>query len=138
MKKFYIICIAVVIMLFALGIKAHSQEWTATNQSTVAWDAAALATSYETFTKKADGSDIQPAGVTVIPEYTFTFTVEGAYFIGALSVREIDGEIFKSTISWSDNSIACKDGVAFGFKYYMMPDTVMYLSRSVRSGTSFL
>ena len=118
-----------VISAFAMHKAAFGQEWTATNQATVAWDASALATSYETFTKKADGSDIQPAGVTVIPEYTFTFTVEGAYFVGALSVREIDGEILRSTISWSDNSIVCKDGVAFGFKYYMMPDAVMNMRR---------
>jgi len=118
MKRLFL----VVLLVLGLSFAAHAQVWHPTNQVTVAWDIADKATSYKVFTKLADDTDVFEVGATSELSYTITFIEEGRYFLGVQSIREIDGEIFHSEISWSDNSEVCFNDEAFGAVYYELPD----------------
>lgn len=114
----------IVLLVFGLSFAASAQVWHPVNQVTVGWDAANLATGYKIFIKSVDGAIEKEVGATAELLYTITFQDEGRYYLGVQSVREIDGEIFHSTISWSDNSEVCFNSESFGAIYYRLPDDV--------------
>ncbi len=120
MKKLFLIAF----LVFGLAFIASAQIWHPTNQVTLGWDAANLATKYKVFVKSVDGSNVTEVAITAGLTYTITFQDEGRYFLGVQSVREVDGEIFHSTISWSDNPEVCFGSEAFGTVYYELPDNV--------------
>ena len=118
MKKLFLI----VFLVFGLAFVASAQVWHPTNQVTLGWDVANMATKYKVFVKSVDGSNVTEVAITAGLTYTITFQEEGRYFLGVQSVREVDGEIFHSTISWSDNPEVCSNSESFGAVYYELPD----------------
>lgn len=120
MKRLFLI----VFLVFGLSFVVSAQTWHPVNQVTLEWNAANMATKYKVFIKSVDGSNVTEVAITADLTYTITFQEEGRYFLGVQSVREIDGEIFHSTISWSDNPEVCFGGEAFGTVYYELPDDV--------------
>ena len=120
MKKLFLIAF----LVFGLAFVASAQIWHPTNQVTVNWDVAERATRYKVFTKSVDGAIEKEIGTTAELSYTITFQEEGRYFLGVQSVREVDGEIFHSEISWSDNPEVCFNSEPFGAVYYKLPDVV--------------
>lgn len=114
----------IVFLVLGLSFAVSAQTWHPVNQVTVGWDAAERATSYKVFVKSVNDMSIFEVRATSDLVYTITFESEGRYFLGVQSVREVDEEIFYSTISWSDNSEVCFDGEAFGAIYYELPSDV--------------
>ena len=123
MKKLLLIAF----LVFGLAFVVSAQVWHPVNQVTVGWDAANLATSYKVFIKAVDGTIEKEVGATADLTCTVTFQDEGRYFLGVQSVREVDGEIFHSEISWSDNPEVCSGSQSFGAIYYELPDGAMGL-----------
>lgn len=74
-----------------------------------------------------DGANVTEVGATAELSYTITFQAEGRYFLGVQSVREVDGEIFHSEVSWSDNPEVCANTESFGAVYYEPPDAAIGL-----------
>ena len=122
MKRLILGFIFVLLMFFLSSTIVSAQVWHPTNQVTIAWDAADRATNYKLFVKSVKGTNIAEVGATADLSYTITFQEEGRYFLGVQSVREIDGETFYSTISWSENPKVCANAEAFGAIYYELPD----------------
>ena len=120
MKKLLLI----VFLVFGLAFAVSAQVWHPVNQVTLEWNAANMATKYKVFIKSVDGSNVTEVAITAGLTYTITFQDEGRYFLGVQSVREVDGEIFHSTISWSDNPEVCSNSESFGAIYYELPDVV--------------
>lgn len=123
MKKLFLI----VFLILGLCFVVSAQTWHPVNQVTVGWDAAERATGYKVFAKSVDGAIEKEVGATAELSYTITFQDEGRYYLGVQSVREIDGEIFHSTISWSDNPEVCFNSESFGAIYYELPDDAIGL-----------
>jgi len=135
MKKLFALTVIVYFLLMA-GI-AGADEWHATNQVTVRWDAV---------TTLLDGSPVPEGDIvaydlyirpiqTGIPfmavpnvsgtESLITLLEEGDYHVGVRAVRivpavgEIPARAFYSSISWSSDPLAVKDGVTFGVSHYI-------------------
>jgi len=124
----------VILAMFLIATPVFSQVWYTANQKTVKWTAT---------TELEDGSPIPPDSTIKYQPYiklstapegtpyegeitgtskTFTFTVEGKYFVGFKSVRYVGSEkVSESTIAWSDVPVNCAGGVAFGIAYYQSP-----------------
>jgi len=135
MKKLFL---AMMFVLAMVGV-ANAQTWVTANQATVAWDASTTLVdgspvpstdrvSYNTYLKNKKTDAVISVGNTPDTQQVVVFSVEGRYFAGVSSVRSIlaaDGvtvdEQFESSISWSDDPLVCKDGQAFGFRYFINP-----------------
>ena len=130
MKKLWLMMILVMGLTVALSWRVEAQEWKTANQVTVLWDPVTVATgtvSYKTYYRPASSGPEVFTYVSTITEVqaTITFTLEGRYFLGVRSVRNVDGiEVESSTISWSDNPLVCAGGVTFGVQYYIPPPNV--------------
>lgn len=124
MKRFIL---GIVIAVFLMASVAYGQTWHLTNQITMAWDVADNATSYKMYTKHSDSSNVVEVGTTLLLSYTYTFINEGRYFLGVKSIREVDGEMFTSIISWSDNPDVCMNAEIFGAVFYEPPEVAVGL-----------
>lgn len=110
------------ILIGCLVWEAEGQMWHNTNQVTVAWSRAEGATSYRVFTRGAGGGEPVAISETTELSAVITITEEGRYFVGVQSIREVDGEMLKSEIAWSDNPAYCAGSVAFGVVFFVAPD----------------
>jgi len=136
MKKLLITILAV---LFFAGT-ANALDWHTANQSTVGWGEvttvgngnpipAGSTITYQTYLANSvtDPDKLNPAdtGIVTINEKIYTLNTEGKFYVGAKSLRNVDGEILESsTIAWSDIAEFCKDGITFGLRYYLIPDNI--------------
>jgi len=136
MKKLFIALLAV---LFFAGT-ANALDWYVANQSTVAWDPVTTLENgdpipegsvirYQTYIANAvtDPNKENPTdtGIVDVAQKTFTLGVEGSYYVGAQTLREVDEMILESSvIAWTDVAEFCKDGVTFGLRFYLIPDHV--------------
>jgi len=124
------------VVIFTMVDVCWPLEWTATNQVTVAWTPVATLmdgsgipagdlVSYEVFTSPEAGdklSDKVKIGETPDTAFVITFETEGRFFLGVAAVRiRNDIKISYSSISWSDNPVAVKDGKTFGIIYFRAP-----------------
>lgn len=118
----------VLLILWTLPEVSEAQQWTTANQVTVSWDAVTVTSgtvSYKTYYRPAAGGAETYAGTVTSTQDTITLTIEGRYFLGVRSVRNVDGlELESSRISWSDNPADCQGGVTFGVQYYTLPANV--------------
>lgn len=104
------------------------------NQVSVAWDPVETnvdgepitgTISYKIYYRTALSEVEAFVATTTDTRYTFTFTVEGRYYMGVRAVRNVDVvEIGSSIISWSDNPAVCQDGKIFGAQYFKLPSPV--------------
>jgi len=133
-KLFVLMVITIILMIASISV---ADDWYATNQVTVRWDAV---------TTLIDGSSV-PEGdlvtyslyarsvqssteILVVPgtsdvETQISFVNEGDDHIGIRAIRTVPavGEIpertFYSVIGWSDDPLVVKDGVTFGVSFYI-------------------
>lgn len=128
--------LALLLALTLLPVIAFGQEWVNSNQSTVAWDAVTYEVDpgerivYRTYlvNSKTDPDKTNPAliGDTTEPQYLFTFTQKGSYFVGVKSVVQIDNggtweDVTESAIGWSDDPTYAQAGETFGIRFYPAP-----------------
>jgi len=133
--------ITVLAILFFIFIgTANALDWHTANQATIGWNPV---------TTLADGNPIPPGSVIAYQTYLanavtdptkqnptdtgivdtnekiYTLTIEGKYFVGVQTLREVDGEtIMSSYIAWSDIAEFCLNGVTFGLRFYLIPDNI--------------
>lgn len=116
-------------LVSAMVLTVNAQTWHTTNQATVAWDAVTVPSGtveYVLYLNNAitDPDKTNPAEIARVSatEYTFTLNTEGRYFIGAKSVRVVDGvDVSESEIVYTDNPEVCLDGNDFGVQYFELP-----------------
>lgn len=124
MKKIFFICL----FLFGFVGIASAQQWVTVDSINVLWDPVTVSSgtvSYKTYFRSASGGPETFFSTVTTPQATITFTVEGRYFVGVKSIRNVDGiELESSTISWTDNPAVVQNGVTFGVQYYSLPGNV--------------
>lgn len=137
MRKVILSVLALTLLVMAPTV-GFSQTWHPTNQVTVAWDAVVLpagatgSVAYDVYTvgEAAEKSTAVKVGRTTTTQMTIAFAVEGKYFIGAKSVRVLNGQdVSVSTIAWSDSPAAVSNGATFGVVYYAAPPAVTGLRK---------
>ena len=84
MKKIYVILLALVVMLFALGIKAHASD------VTLAWDANSETdlAGYKIYVSQESGVYAEGIDVGNVTTYTVTGLADGEYFFVATAYNE--------------------------------------------------
>jgi hypothetical protein len=117
----------VLFLILSTG-SVNAQQWVTANQITVSWDPVTVVSgtvSYKTYSRPvAGGVETYLRTVTTTSD-TITFTIEGRYYFGVRSVRNVDGiELESSTISWSSDPAVCQGGATFGAQYYTPPANV--------------
>jgi len=138
MKRLLIAILAMAVLFFA-GT-ANALDWHTANQSTVGWSEvttlvngdpipAGNTITYQTYLVNAvtDPGKQNPAdtGIVTTNEKIYTLGTEGKYYVGAQSLRNVDGEVLESSdIAWSDIAEFCLDGITFGLRYYLIPDNI--------------
>ncbi len=128
------------LFLTVVATSGQAQDWRRTDQATVAWDpVTTLVTGdpipttdtvkYEVWRVREALKDDPNAPIyieeTDQAQYTITFTEEGKWFVGIVSVRYVNGvdRVRGETISWSwDVAVAPSP---FGIVYYVGPAGVM-------------
>lgn len=140
MKKFLMI-IGVFVLLFSFFGQASALDWHVANQATVAWDKVTTAADgttlpatavvkYQTYLVDAinDPTKANPidTGIVDTNQKTFTLTVEGQYYVGAKSLRYENNVLVGESpqIAWSDIATFCKDGITFGFQFFLVPANI--------------
>lgn len=138
--KRLILTIVCFLAMACFTIQSYALEWHTANQSTVGWtevttmgDGAPIPAgsiiTYQTYLVNVvtDPNKENPAdtGIVETNEKTFTLGVEGKFYVGVQTIREVDGEMLKSSaIAWSDIAEFCKDGITFGLRFYLIPDNI--------------
>ena len=133
MKKLILTLLA---CLLLAGI-AGADDWHATNQVTVRWDAVTTliddrpipegdVVTYSVYTRSVQsGAEVLAVPDISVVETSVTFIEEGDYHIGVRAIRtvppvgEIPERVFYRTIGWSDDPLIVKDGVTFGVSHYV-------------------
>jgi hypothetical protein len=127
MKRLYVLLALSIIFCMFAGV-AQAQTWTTANQITVAWDAVTVPTgtvSYKVYSKPEVGTVETLLTTVTTTQATVTFTTEGRYFLGAKSIRNVDGiEIEASRTAWSNVATDVQAGLTFGVQYYTRPAAV--------------
>jgi hypothetical protein len=128
MKKWFIIA-----AIIAIPVIVWAQSWFPANQKTMQWDAVTTleggaplpsgsTVKYVCYTKTPTVPTPVQVGVSDIPQFTFTFTVEGKYYLGVRSQRiEAGAVISESAISWSNDPLFAQAGNTFGIVFYYNP-----------------
>lgn len=132
MKKVFVI-VAGCLLLAGL-VKAET--WHTANAVTVGWDATPkiVDTDVIKYQLYISSNINEPIGSIAAygeeitaTESVIKFDVEGKYLIGVESIRYPQGQtdgIKSETISWSNNSNVCANGLAFGVVYYIRPSNI--------------
>jgi hypothetical protein len=119
------IIIILAVLFMAMAGSAQAQTWTTANQITVAWDAVTVPSgtvSYRVYSKPETSSLETLMTTTSATQATLTFTTEGRYFLGVLTVRTLNGvEVDASRIAWSNVATDVQAGVTFGVQYIVRP-----------------
>jgi hypothetical protein len=130
MKKLLLI---LVVLLMSSVVVAQEIEWVVANQATVQWDEVTTLESgnpissgiitYEVFIVKAeqDKSEGISLGVTSELNFLITFTEEGSYLWGVRTLRQVNSDIMRSVISWSDDGPSNLSGIPEGVKFFELP-----------------
>jgi hypothetical protein len=130
MKKLLLI---LVVLLMSSVVVAQEIEWIVANQATVQWDEVTTlesgdpipsgTISYEVFIVKAeqDKSEAVLLGETPNLSFLITFSEEGNYLWGVQTLRQVNSDIMKSGISWSDDGLSNLSGIPEGVKFFELP-----------------
>ena len=131
-----IILVVTIILLIGIVQNSHAVDtWVSTPTVTVGWDAVTLNTNntpvdpakfkvvYDTYIKGSLGVPF-PTGRVETLEKSIVFDIEDQWILGVEAVKILladNSEAARSTISWSDNPVICKDGITFGNRYFLLP-----------------
>lgn len=129
LKSYMWLAILSVVILAVLPAISQAQQWTTANSINVSWDPVTVTSgtvSYKTYYRTVLLPVVETyVGTVTTTQGTVTFALEGKYFLGVRSVRNVDGlELESSRIAWSDNPADCQGGVTFGVQYYTLPANV--------------
>jgi hypothetical protein len=140
MKKIVMAMVLAMMLVFTGTAMAQVDNWHIANQATVGWNAVTLLDNGEpipaTDTVRyvvlmsnaiTDPNKTNPVelGTTDALEYVITLNTEGRYLVGIKSERLVEGtKVAESTVAWSDDPAAVKDGKTFGLTYFRPPQAV--------------
>ena len=119
-------------LLVFVSLAQAETEWRPTNQATLTWNEPTLLSdmispipsgdtvTFNTYVKNEDGSgQTLVAGNSQCCSYTYSFLLEGRYYIGVSVVRLTPtGVTTESPISWSDDVKHTTGGIVFGYQHY--------------------
>lgn len=127
-----------ILVLFSATV-GICQEWHTANQGTFFWEQISPPVDdlgnilpgeikYQVFLKYANNGVTVPMGDPVSEtKKIVTFKNEGNYFLCVQSLRYVPGEavpVGSSEIACTDVAQNCVDDVAFGVKYFVLPEKV--------------
>lgn len=132
-KKLLIITTLIIIWLFSgLYTISHAQTWFTADRVTMEWVPVTTYSNgdpipesetvyYNAYLKSGTGTNQEKANENPFTDtrYTFKFTTQGKYLMGASAVRMIESEQqAESPIAWSNDPSVCQNGETFGIAFY--------------------